>query len=162
MSITIRVVVSSLCQPFYMDFAPLLGLSMKTTSSGDGNIYAARVHADRADLEVWFLAVHDPGHCHPQRRWVWKTLTDSEPSKHSIGKLKHGTCCLLLMKKCRHDHDHLQGQGEAVSASRQLQAERDLCHGRLLRHLPRRHDRHLLLGHAQHRLLHGKKLGTSY
>jgi len=31
-----------------------------------------------------------------------------------------------------------------------------------LRHLPRRHDRHLLLGHAQHRLLHGKKLGTSH
>ena len=31
-----------------------------------------------------------------------------------------------------------------------------------LRHLPRHHDRHLLLGHAQHRLLHGKKLGTSH
>uniref|UniRef100_I1QGT3 Uncharacterized protein n=1 Tax=Oryza glaberrima TaxID=4538 RepID=I1QGT3_ORYGL len=54
----------------------------------------------------------------------------------------------------RNDHDNIQGQGEAVAAPGQLEAAGDLHHRHRLRHLPRRHDRPLLLGHEEHRFLH--------
>ena len=56
----------------------------------------------------------------------------------------------------RHDHDHLQGQGQALPLAGLMEAPRDLRHRHRPRHLPRRHHCHLLLARPELRLLHGK------